>query len=139
MAHYLAIKVIHVVAVIAWMAGLFYLPRLFVYHTTYPENGAMLQIMEAKLYRIIMNPAMMISVVSGLILIFAGGFERDGWMHAKFTCVIFLIMFQFALNSWRKQLSIGSCSKSPKFFRLINEIPTLVLILIVVLVIIKPF
>ena len=138
-ANYAVIKVIHVVAIIAWMAGLLYLPRLFVYHTIYPENAVMLQIMECKLYRIIMNPAMMISVLSGLMLLFSGNFICDGWMHAKFACVIFLIVFHLLLNSWRNQLAVGNCSKSPKFFRLINEIPTIILILIVVLVIIKPF
>lgn len=137
--HYLAIKVIHVVAIIAWMAGLFYLPRLFVYHVTYPENGSMLKIMELKLYKIIMNPAMIVSIITGFVLFFGGGFERDGWMHAKITCVILLIMFHSLLNSWRKQLAVGQCSKSSKFFRIINEIPTLILIMIIILVIAKPF
>lgn len=136
---YLTIKVIHVVSVIAWMAGLFYLPRLFVYHVTYPENGAMLKIMAEKLYKIIMNPAMIVSVISGALLFFSGGFKSDGWMHAKITCVIALIVFHLALNSWRYQLSVGSCSKSSKFFRFINEIPTIILILIIILVIVKPF
>lgn len=138
-ANYAVIKVIHIIAIVAWMAGLFYLPRLFVYHTIYPENGAMLEIMEYKLYRIIMNPAMMISVLSGLMLLVCGDFLCDGWMHAKFACVIFLIVFHLILNIWRNQLAVGNCSKSPKFFRLINEIPTIILILIVALVIIKPF
>lgn len=137
--YYLFIKFLHIVALIAWMAGLFYLPRLFVYHSLYPENGEMLKIMENKLYKIIMVPSMYVTIISGFLLIFIGNFLSSGWMHLKITCVFFMIVFQFQLNSFKKQLATGNCRKSSKFFRVINEIPTLILIIVVFLVIFKPF
>ena len=137
--YYLWIKVVHVVSVVSWMAGLFYLPRLFVYHTEYPGNGKMLEIMEEKLFRMIMQPAMHLTVLTGAVLLFMPGYMAMPWVHAKLTCVILLIMFHSCLGSWRKQLQRGVCSKSSTFFRTINEIPTILLILIVIFVIIKPF
>ena len=136
---YLWIKVIHIVAVVAWMAGLFYLPRLFVYHVEFPENGKMLEIMEEKLSRIIMKPAMHLVIFSGILLLLMPGKVIVPWMHAKFACVFLLVMFNSYLEVLRKQLKLGVCTKSSKFLRTINEIPTLLLILIVIFVIIKPF
>lgn len=137
--YYSWIKVIHVVAVISWMAGLFYLPRLFVYHTEYPQNGKMLEIMEKKLFRIIMQPAMHIAVLTGVVLLFVPHHEFELWAHAKLACVFLLVMLHCCLDHWRKQLEQGVCSKSSKFFRAINEIPTVLLILITIFVIVKPF
>lgn len=136
---YLWIKVIHVVSVVAWMAGLLYLPRLFVYHTEFPENAKMLEIMEEKLAKIILKPAMHMVLLSGGLLLLMPGFILAPWLHAKLTCVILLVVFNLLLDIWRKQLKQGVCTKSSKFFRTINEIPTILLILIVILVIIKPF
>ena len=136
---YLWIKVIHIVSVVAWMAGLLYLPRLFVYHTEFPENAKMLEIMEEKLSRIILKPAMHMVLLSGALLLIMPGSISAPWLHAKLTCVILLIVFNCSLDIWRKQLKQGVCTKSSKFFRTINEIPTVLLILIVILVIIKPF
>jgi putative membrane protein len=137
--YYLWIKVVHVVSVVSWMAGLFYLPRLFVYHTEYPQNAKMLEIMEEKLFRIIMQPMMHLTILSGGMLLFMPGYMAMPWVHAKLTCVIFLIMFHLCLGSWKKQLRLGVCSKSSTFFRTINEIPTVLLILIVIFVIVRPF
>lgn len=137
--YYIWIKVIHIVAVISWMAGLFYLPRLFVYHTEYPENGKMLEIMEEKLFRFIMQPAMHMTILAGVLLLFMPGYAFEIWAYAKLACVFLLIMLHFFLDYWRKQLKQGVCSKSSKFFRAINEIPTVLLILIVIFVIVRPF
>jgi putative membrane protein len=137
--YYLWIKVVHIVAAVSWMVGLFYLPRLFVYHTEYPQNGKMLEIMEEKLFRIIMTPAMHLTLLSGILLLFMPGYIFMPWVHAKLTCVILLIVFHLCLDHWRKQLRKGICSRPSKFFRTINEIPTVLLILIVIFVIIKPF
>ena len=87
--YYLWIKVVHIVAVVSWMVGLFYLPRLFVYHVEYPKNGKMLEIMEEKLFRIIMKPAMHLTIISGVLLLFMPGYIFMPWVHAKLTCVIF--------------------------------------------------
>lgn len=137
--YYLWIKVLHIIAMISWMAGLFYLPRLLVYHTEYPENGRMLEIMEAKLFNVIMQPAMMITVLSGIFLLSMPGTIVAPWVHAKIACVLLLIVFHFQLRTWSNQLKFGVCDKSSKFFRIINEIPTVLLILIVIFVILKPF
>lgn len=136
---YLWIKVVHIVAVVAWMAGLLYLPRLFVYHIEFPENGKMLEIMEAKLSKIILKPAMHLVLLSGALLLLMPGTINSPWLHAKLACVIFLVVFNSYLDILRMQLKQGVCTKSSKFFRTINEIPTILLILIVILVIIKPF
>ncbi len=136
---YLWIKVVHIVSVVVWMAGLFYLPRLFVYHVEFPENGKMLEIMEEKLSKIILRPAMYIVILSGGLLLFIPGTITHPWVHAKLTCVFLLIMFNSFLDVMRIRLKLGSCNKSSKFFRVINEIPTILLIFIVILVIIKPF
>lgn len=136
---YLWIKAIHIIAVVAWMAGLFYLPRLFVYHTEFPENGKMLEIMEEKLLRIIIKPAMCMVIISGFLLIIIVDSIKSPWLHAKLACVFLLIMFNLWLDVLRKQLKMGCCTKSSKFFRIINEIPTVLLILIVIFAIVKPF
>ncbi len=139
--YYLWIKAFHVFFVICWMAGLFYLPRLFVYHVdaTLPEMKATFEVMEAKLYKIIIMPAMKMSTILGGLLLFIPGFFSQGYMHLKILCVFLLIVFQFYLNHCRHQLALGSNKKSSRFFRLINEIPTVLLIIIIICVIVKPF
>lgn len=136
---YLWIRVIHIVAVIAWMAGLFYLPRLFVYHTEFPENGKMLEIMEEKLSKIIMLPAMCLAISTGLLLMLILDTIKSPWFHAKLTCVFLLVVFNLYLDAVRKQLKNSCCNKSSKFFRIINEIPTVLLILIIIFAVMKPF
>ena len=139
---YLWIKALHVFAIIAWMAGLFYLPRLFVYHVgVAPKSEAaqLFSVMEYRLYKIIMIPAMLLSLASGLFLVMIQQVMSSGWFHLKLTCVVGLVVFQHLLNHWRKQLAIGMCTHTAPFFRLINEVPSVLLILIIVSVIVKPF
>jgi putative membrane protein len=139
--YYLWIKAFHLLFVMCWMAGLFYLPRLFVYHAdaTIPEMKATFELMEARLYKIIIMPSMKMSIILGVFLLFVPGFLMQGYMHLKILCVFLLIVFQFYLNHCRHQLALGTNKKSSRFFRLINEIPSILLIIIIICVIVKPF
>lgn len=138
---YLWIKAAHVVSVTAWMAGLFYLPRLFVYHVeaTHAETRHTLSIMEYRLYRYIMKPAMHASLLFGILLLLVPGALTQGWSHLKILCVLGLVVFQYTLGVYHRQLAKGTCLKSSRFFRVINETPTLLLIIIIICVIVKPF
>ena len=138
---YPIIKSLHIIFVIAWMCGLFYLPRLFVYHTNAKIGGELdqtLQIMERKLLRIIMNPAMILSFVFGFWLIHQVGFS-GGWLHLKLALVLAMAGFHGFLAKCRKDFLNGKNKHSEKFYRVINEVPTLLMIVIVFLVILKPF
>jgi putative membrane protein len=129
-------------AIVAWMAGLFYLPRLFVYHRgvdSKSEAAQLFQVMEYRLYKIIMVPSMLLSLASGIFLVIIQEVWSSGWFHLKLTCVVGLVVFQHLLNYWRKQLATGECPRTTPFFRLINEVPTLLLIVIIISVIVKPF
>lgn len=139
--YYLWIKAFHVIFVICWMAGIFYLPRLFVYHveTNHEETKKTFEIMERKLYRGIMTPSMYLSVILGGLLLFIPGTLASGYIHLKILCVFLLIMFHFYLNHCRQQLAQGENRKTSRFFRIINELPLVLLIIIVVCVIVKPF
>ncbi len=138
---YEIVKIIHIISLIAWFAGLFYLPRLFVYHTNAPKGSDMdhtFMTMERKLLRIIMNPAMITTIISGLYMAFDIGFEY-GWLHAKLTFVAILAYYHHLLARYRKDFANHRNKKTEKFYRIINEIPTLLLVIIVTLVILKPF
>ena len=142
MNSYLLFKSLHLIAVISWMAGLLYLPRIFVYHS---ENSneivtSVFKIMERKLFHYIMTPAMILSWVFGLLLITKIGFDQLGslWLQIKFIIVSFLTIYHFYLGSLLNKFSIDKNEKSSKFYRYINEIPTLFLILIIFVVIFKP-
>jgi putative membrane protein len=140
--YYLWIKAFHVIFVVTWMAGLFYLPRLFVYHVgVSPDSEAanLFKIMEYRLYRIIMIPSMFLSLAFGIILAIIPCTWSSGWFHVKLFCVGGLVVFQHLLNHWRKQLERGTCLHSAKFFRMINEAPSILLVIIVISVIVKPF
>lgn len=139
---YLWIKALHVIAVISWMAGLLYLPRLFVYHCDGLSAGNVIdtfKIMELRLLRYIMNPAMVVVWVTGLSLAWFAGFWVSGWFHGKLFLVVLLSAAHGFLALERKRLSSGDYSRGPKFYRIINEIPTILMIFIVILVIVKPF
>lgn len=142
---YSYVKAFHLISVISWMAGMFYLPRLFVYHasaTPGSELSETLKVMEYRLLRFIINPAMIASWVFGLTLIFAFGiidFSTDIWLHVKLTLVIALSAFHGMLSKWRKQFAADQNTRSPKFYRIANEVPTILMIVIVILVIVKPF
>ncbi len=141
---YLWIKALHLVAVIAWMAGLLYLPRLFVYHCeARPGSGraAMLEVMERRLLRAIMTPAMIAVFGLGFVLLWLRDFTdfSEGWMHAKLVLVLGLAAAHGFMARWRKDFANGANSRSQRFYRIANEVPTVLMIAIVVLVIVKPF
>lgn len=138
---YELVKVLHIIAVISWMAGLLYLPRIFVYHSAVKigsESDLIFQTMERKLLRYIMNPAMIISLICGSYMIWEIGFEFV-WLHIKLTLVAILIIFHHFLARWRKNFANGKNKHSAKFYRITNEIPTLAMIGIIFFVVIKPF
>ena len=140
---YLTFKALHLIAVISWMAGLLYLPRIFVYHADTKENKGQsetFKLMERRLYFYIMNPAMILSWVFGLLLIYAQGILSLGflWMKIKIGLVIILTRYHFYLFGILKNFEIDSNTKSSKFFKIINEVPTLLLIIIIFIVIFKP-
>lgn len=142
-ANYLWIKTIHVIAVMSWMAGMLYLPRLFVYHVEQGQTSRMadvFKIMERRLMRLIINPAMILTWVFGIALIIANpDFMHQGWLHTKLTLVLALTGVHGMFSKYRRQLAAGTCTKSAKFFRIINEVPTVIMIAVVILVIVKPF
>ena len=142
MNSYLLFKSLHLIAVISWMAGLLYLPRIFVYHS---ENNNeiitnVFKIMERKLFYYIMTPAMVLSWQFGLILIHEVGFDQLAslWLKLKLILVLFLTVYHFYLGSLLNQFTLDHTKESSKFYRYINEIPTLLLILIVFIVVFKP-
>ena len=143
MNNYLLFKSLHLISVISWMAGLLYLPRIFVYHSENIKNSGMseiFKIMEKKLYYYIMVPAMFLSWFFGLILISIIGFESLslGWLKLKLIFVILLTIYHFYLGKILNEFKIDLNKNSSKFFRWINEIPTVLLILIVFFVVFKP-
>jgi len=140
---YFFLKSLHLIAVISWMAGLLYLPRIFVYHVeNYEKKEAteIFKIMEKKLYFYIMFPAMILSWVFGLILISLIDFSSLAflWLQLKLILVLLLSFYHFYLGSCLKDLSIDKNTKSSNFFRIINEIPTILLVIIIFIVIYKP-
>ena len=143
MNYYLLFKSLHLIAVISWMAGLLYLPRIFVYHVENyqkKETTEIFETMEKKLYFYIMRPAMLVSWLFGILLIYQIGFESFSqlWLQLKIFFVIILTVYHEYLGKCLTSLKDGSNSKSSRFFRIINEIPTILLILIVFIVIFKP-
>ena len=143
MNSYLLFKSLHLIAVISWMAGLLYLPRIFVYHAENINDQNSINIfktMEKKLYFYIMIPAMILSWIFGLILISIVGFNvlSATWIQLKLIFVVLLTFFHFYLGQCLKNLSFENNNKTSKFFRIINEIPTILLILIVFIVVFKP-
>ena len=143
MNSYLLFKSLHLIAVISWMAGLLYLPRIFVYHVENindQNSSNIFKIMERKLYFYIMMPAMFLSWFFGLILIFIIGFDvlSTTWIQLKLIFVVLLSFYHFYLGQCLKNLTLEQNNKTSKFFRIINEIPTILLILIVFIVVFKP-
>ena len=139
---FLWVKALHVLAIISWMAGLLYLPRLFVYHCEGLLAGHFVdtfKVMEFNLLRYIMNPAMIVSWASGLWLAWMAGYFGAGWIHGKFFLVVLLSAAHGFLSRERRKLETGDSSSGSKYYRIINEIPTLLMIGIVTLVIVKPF
>jgi putative membrane protein len=138
----LYVKAFHVIAVISWMAGLLYLPRLFIYHNDAlpgSEQSETFKMMERRLLKIIMNPAMMITWVLGLYLAWALYDFQGGWLHAKILLVILLTLVHMFFSAAVRNFAADGPRKSTRYWRLLNEIPTLLMVGIVLLVIIKPF
>ncbi len=138
------IKAFHVIAIIAWMAGMLYLPRLFVYHAESPKGsaeGETFKVMERKLLKLITTPAMLASWLFGLILAFSGAIDwsADGWFHLKLALVLLLSAFHGLLAKWTKDFALDRNTRSPRFYRIANEVPTILMIGIVILVIVRPF
>ena len=143
MNFYLLFKSLHLIAVISWMAGLLYLPRIFVYHVENSEKKeatVIFEIMERRLYFYIMRPAMITTWLFGVILIYINGLDifSQLWMHIKLALVIFLTIYHEYLGICLKSLKLKNNTKTSKFFRIINEVPTIILILIIFIVVFKP-
>ncbi len=141
---YFWIKAAHVISVIAWMAGLLYLPRLFVYHADAPRGSAQsetFKTMERRLLRGIMNPAMIATYVFGLAMLATPGTFTFtyGWMQAKFGLVLILTAYHMLLARWRRAFAEDANRHPARFYRVMNEVPTLLMIGIVILVVVKPF
>jgi putative membrane protein len=139
---YLWIKALHVLAVISWMVGMLYLPRLFVYHVGVPAGSPQaltFATMEHRLQRFIMLPALIVTWITGLTLAIQGAWFKAGWLHGKLLLVVLLTGLHGYLAAERKRLATGKSTRDAKFFRIINEVPTLLLIGIVILVVVKPF
>lgn len=143
-AYYDWIKALHIMAVIAWMAGLFYLPRLYVYHVERAVTGSELdrtfQIMEEKLLRVIMNPAMIVAWIAGLVMIGLGAFDwGTAWAWIKILSVIAMTAAHGWMAARRKAFVAGTNTRSGRAYRLFNEVPTVLMVLIVVAVVVRPF
>jgi protoporphyrinogen IX oxidase len=140
--YYEWLKAFHIIAVIAWMAGLLYLPRLFVYHCE-ADVGSMqsetFKVMERRLLKAIINPAMIVTWLLGLWLAWRGGWFSAPWLHAKLVLVIAMSGVHGMLSRYVKDFAADRRRKSQKFFRIINEVPTVLMILIVILAVVKPF
>ena len=136
------LKAFHVIAVIAWMAGMLYLPRLFVYHCTADVGSIQsetFKVMERRLLRAIINPSMILTWLLGLWLAWSSGFYAAHWLQAKFVLVLAMSGVHGILSKYVREFAADRRRKSQKFFRILNEIPTIILILIVILAVVKPF
>ena len=142
-SYYEWLKAIHVVSVISWMVGMLYLPRLFVYNSQHKVGSATyntLLVMERKLIKVIMVPAMLLTYIFGLLCAYIYGIEALGiWFHIKATCVIGLTFLNGLFVRWYKNFVSGTNTHSTKFFKITNEIPTILMITAVIVVIVKPF
>lgn len=141
---YLWIKAFHVISVIAWMAGLFYLPRLYVYHCDVAPGSAeseRFKVMERRLLRQIINPAMISTWCFGLLLVLTPGVVdwHAGWWHVKLTAVILMSGFHGAASKWRRDFLEDRNTRPQRFYRIANEVPTLLVVVIVIMVIVRPF
>ena len=142
MNFYLLFKSLHLIAVISWMAGLLYLPRIFVYHSeaSHESQKQVFKTMERKLYNYIMMPAMLVSWLFGVLLIYSLGFNifQELWMQIKVVSVLILTHYHFILGRYLQDFATDSNRKSSRFYRIINEVPTIILIVVVFVVVFKP-
>lgn len=142
-SYYLWFKAFHLISAISWMVGLLYLPRLYVYHSRVAvgsESDKTFQLMESKLFRIIMNPAMISTYTLGIINSYIYGLVALGtWFYIKMTAVLCITIFHGLLSRWQKNFVDGKNNHSEKFYRMVNEVPALLMIIAVIMVIVKPF
>jgi putative membrane protein len=139
---YLVLKSLHIIAVIAWMAGMLYLPRLYVYHADAKPGSPQsetFKIMERRLLRAIINPAMVATWVFGLVLAYLGDYRSQGWFIAKLVLVLALSGVHGAFSRWRRDFEADRNTRPARFYRVWNEVPTLLMIGIVFLVVLRPF
>ncbi len=141
---YVWVTALHIIGVMAWMAGLLYLPRLFVYHSAAPagsQRSATFRIMERRLLNAIMHPAMIFSLVTGLLLLANLDAEIwvEAWLHAKLSCVLALLVFHGLCIKWQREFAADGARHSERFFRMVNEVPTLLMIAVVIFVVVRPF
>jgi len=136
------VKALHAISIIAWMAGLLYLPRLYVYHCQVAlgsEQSELFKVMERRLLRAIMNPAMIASWIFGLWLMVLIEAWTQPWFHAKLLAVVIMTGAHMAMAKWRKDFEADRNARGHKFYRIANEVPTLLMVAVVILVIVKPF
>ncbi|MBO31860.1 MAG: TIGR00701 family protein [Rhodospirillaceae bacterium] len=138
------IKALHIISVMAWMAGLLYLPRLFIYHCDAEpgsDKSETFKIMERRLLRAIMNPAMVVSLIFGGLLLANLDIDSwtDGWLHSKLLCVLLLLGMHGMMNRWWRDFENDSNQRPAKFYRVMNEVPTALMIGIVIFAVVKPF
>lgn len=139
---YLWIKSLHIIADMAWMAGMLYLPRLFVYHAQAAAGSAQAEtfkVMERKLMRYIMTPAMIVAILTGLTLAWQAGFLKQGWLHGKLLMVFGMSALHGFFAHLNQRFAQDQNRHGPRFFRFLNEVPTVLLVFIVILVVVKPF
>ena len=139
---YLWLKALHIIAVVAWMAGMLYLPRLFVYHAAAKPGSELsetFKTMEYRLLNFIMTPAMIVAWIVGIVLLLQGQWLGAGWFHAKFAAVLVMTALHGLFSHWVNEFRFDRNRHSKKFYRIVNEIPTGLLIVIVVLAVVKPF
>ncbi|WP_435640698.1 protoporphyrinogen oxidase HemJ [Micavibrio aeruginosavorus] len=143
LTYYLWIKALHIIAIIAWMAGMLYLPRLYVYHADAPKGSNQsetFKVMERRLLRFIMNPAMIASLVFGVLMIWANpDLMKQGWMHAKMAAIILMLGLHGVFSKWRKVFERDENTKPAKFYKIWNEAPTLLMVIIVIMAVAEPF
>ena len=142
--NYSLIKAFHVISIIAWMAAILYLPRLFVYHTTAKKNSEaseMLKIMEYRLQKFIMNPAMILTIFFGFLLLKTDGIINwsENWLYFKLLVVFLMLIVHYLLSKYRIDFYMDKNNRSKKFYKILNEVPTVLLVIIILLVYLKPF
>ncbi|HEY1311771.1 MAG TPA: protoporphyrinogen oxidase HemJ [Pseudolabrys sp.] len=139
---YLWLKALHIIAAVAWMAGMLYLPRLFVYHASAKPGSELsetFKVMERRLLRFIMTPAMIVTWLIGIVLVLQGQWLGASWFHVKFALVLAVTILHGLFSHWAHEFAFDRNRQTPKFYRIVNEIPTILLILIVALAVVKPF
>ena len=137
------IKAVHIIAIISWMAGLLYLPRLFIYHCiaeTGSDKSETFKVMERRLLRLIMNPAMIVSLISGGLMIYSTDLFifTELWFVIKAVSLCFLVAIHMKMGKWRKDFEMDNNQRKQTFFRVANEVPTILMIIIIIMVVVKP-